>query len=1149
MRSVQLNHLMTPWKPRIGGGEISSYDVALSASEDTLSVEAKGYGDCNAIGAADGGETISAENDIIYVDVNGDDENEGSIDAPVATITKAVELAQEGSGQIIINEGTYTENTIYITKDLNITGVGDVVIMNVNNLFEVSDLDWDTWEPITINFSISNITFTNCSGINGAILVSAYCNLIFDGCHFISNGITDCSELIQVTYCNLTLTNSVFEDNDCSYRNSKRLISSSWDNLYIDNCNFTNNKYGILELLCSNVTITNSSFIENHAGSESTLIKVEGYPERTFKNRVYSGNIANLIIDGCSFIDNTAEGSPSTYLLDNDNATIGGSIIVSSHNVTISIVDTLFENNIALTGNGGVIYSLAGDITIDKSIFNNNVAETGTAIYMKYVDKYSEIYEYTTPEELSHLNIANSIILGEGSLVICEDTKGTYIANNNWWGTNDEPTDKTTNVTVDTWAKMNATYTPEGAYEGEITITATFDNNKLPDGIEVTFTSTSETLDETILTENAQATVTYTIDTNDKAVYATSGDAVIEMPIVKELENTTLEAAADSVKVGDDVIVNVTFDKNNVTGDVSITIDGTDYTSAVEDGAATIVIPDLSAGEYNVDVVYTGDDNFNAANTTVSFTVDKYAVEFSKAKGHPGRVDKNATVDVILSESDATGTVSIIIDGTEYSAELADGAAVIYAPLLPAGTYNADVVYSGDDKYENNTASVTFNVNKYYPTMKATAASVRVDENATVNVVLPEDATGTVTVTVDGADYTADVVDGTAAVVLPVISEAGSQSFDVVYSGDDKYRTYTTGVTFNVLKNSVVVKATARTVRVGEDVTVNVVLSESDATGTVSIEYEGAVYEAAVEDGAASIVVSDLPIGQYALTVQYSGDAAYKAANATVTFNVNKQNSVLKATARTVKVGDNVTVNVVLSSDATGEVSIDINGTVYTGTVEDGAATIVIPDLAYGQYALEVQYSGDDKYKAKTTTVTFNVNKQSTTMKATARTVKVGENVTVNVKLASDVTGDVVITVDGVDYTATVEDGVATIVLPDLPAGQYSLDVKYSGDDKYKNQSTTVKFNVNKHNVKMRATTKYYSDGDYSIISVTLSDDATGEISTEINGKTYSTNVVEGSCLLGISKLPAGEYSVDIVYNGDAKYNNYTVTKTLNVVK
>jgi hypothetical protein len=66
----------------------------------------------------------------IYVSKDGSDSNSGKEDAPVASIAKAVELAQAGSGQIFIKEGTYNENNITINSEipLSITGEDNVVI-------------------------------------------------------------------------------------------------------------------------------------------------------------------------------------------------------------------------------------------------------------------------------------------------------------------------------------------------------------------------------------------------------------------------------------------------------------------------------------------------------------------------------------------------------------------------------------------------------------------------------------------------------------------------------------------------------------------------------------------------------------------------------------------------------------------------------------------------------------------------------------------------------------------------------------------------------------------------------------------------------------------------------------------------------------
>ena len=51
-----------------------------------------------------------------------------------------------------------------------------------------------------------------------------------------------------------------------------------------------------------------------------------------------------------------------------------------------------------------------------------------------------------------------------------------------------------------------------------------------------------------------------------------------------------------------------------------------------------------------------------------------------------------------------------------------------------------------------------------------------------------------------------------------------------------------------------------------------------------------------------------------------------------------------------------------LSDDATGNVTLSINGENYTGAVENGQAVFNVSGLAKGTYNITAYYSGDKKY-------------------------------------------------------------------------------------------------------------------------------------------------------------------------------------------
>ena len=188
----------------------------------------------------------------------------------------------------------------------------------------------------------------------------------------------------------------------------------------------------------------------------------------------------------------------------------------------------------------------------------------------------------------------------------------------------------------------------------------------------------------------------------------------------------------------------------------------------------------------------------------------------------------------------------------------------------------------------------------------------------------------------------------------------------------------------------------------------------------------------------------------------------------TTQFKVSKVNSTIQASAKDITVGKSQTITVAAPEGATGRVLVEINGVGYYGTIVNGKAKIVIPELPAGKYDLTIRYEGDDKFLPTTTTTSFTVKggKQSS-ISVIADDIVEGEDATIIVKVPEKATGEVTITVDGKKYSTVIKGGKAVFIVPGLSKGKYVIQAHYSGDGTYapvdEVGSITVKSNETKH--------------------------------------------------------------------------------------
>ncbi|RAP51627.1 MAG: hypothetical protein BZ137_09820, partial [Methanosphaera sp. rholeuAM130] len=203
----------------------------------------------------------------------------------------------------------------------------------------------------------------------------------------------------------------------------------------------------------------------------------------------------------------------------------------------------------------------------------------------------------------------------------------------------------------------------------------------------------------------------------------------------------------------------------------------------------------LTNGTYEVFVTYLGDEVFYPSENTTSFNVVKYnsSIVISDIDAVVG---ENVTVNV-TGPSDANGNVEIIIGESKYTVVMSNGIATLNTTFAKHGIFTISAVYLGNDKYNGSINESLAVVHPVTTSIVVNAADIKVGENATVIVSVPSDATGIVTITVDGKSYNSTVFVGKAIFTIPDLI---NQTYNVVaeYSGDDKYDFNTNETTFNV---------------------------------------------------------------------------------------------------------------------------------------------------------------------------------------------------------------------------------------------------------------------------------------------------------------------------------------------------------------
>ncbi|MBE6486966.1 MAG: Ig-like domain repeat protein [Methanosphaera stadtmanae] len=261
--------------------------------------------------------------------------------------------------------------------------------------------------------------------------------------------------------------------------------------------------------------------------------------------------------------------------------------------------------------------------------------------------------------------------------------------------------------------------------------------------------------------------------------------------------------------------------------------------------------------------------------------------------------------------------------------------------------------------------------------------------------------------------------------------------------------------------------------------------------------------------------------------------------------------------------GDVINITAVLVDDMGNYINIpkidfDIDGVTYSATYKDGVYSVeyTVPDVDQAEEK-SFDSTPESTYLGNVNVIypnPFLLIKPALNMSMdNISNSYYGDDITISVNISSLESGSLVYEfIKGNEVikigTDSFTNNVSTITVNDLPAGDYTVKVKYMEDENFGTTTVSKEFTVNKAN----STVQIIIDsaipvGDNITVQAVLPANATGNVTYRLKGENKTVNVTDSAVFAGLSE---GNYTIYAVYNGDDNYNpSEEYNATFKVVK
>ena len=377
----------------------------------------------------------------------------------------------------------------------------------------------------------------------------------------------------------------------------------------------------------------------------------------------------------------------------------------------------------------------------------------------------------------------------------------------------------------------------------------------------------------------------------------------------------------------------------------------------------------------------------------------------------------------------------------------------------------------------------------------------------------------------------------------------------LLYKGSTKYNPTSMNFTFS-FKADIVISA-VYDAEGNEIVATLTSASTGKAVANANVEVDiNGVATAVKSNSKGKVIVStaDLPLGTYAATISYAGNAKYNPASTNMDFT-KKTDMIISAVydAEGNEIVATLTNKVTGKAVANANVEVDING-VATAVKSNSKGKVIVStsDLPLGTYTATFSYAGNSKYNPASTRIDFDVKTRVIVTDVYAYSDRIVAKLTNGATGKFIANANMIVEINGVKYNVKSDNkGQLTFNTTGLNlSSAYDLTISYRGNDKYTASSATVAVDLGKAN--MMITTNYHADKQKMV--ATLKNSKTGKVVSnanmiiDLNGvkNTYKSNN-QGKITLPTADFAPGTYVGTVTYPGNSRYNSISAVFKVDV--